>query len=477
MALPKPRRTPAIAALPRWLLFLVFALSGISGLIYEVIWARQLALIFGATSPAITTVLTSFMLGLALGSYAAGHYAARLENPLRAYALIELGIGAYGVAFPFLLDLLTMAYIPLFRVLIETPLTLGTVRFALVLLLLLPSTVLMGASLPVMARALIQDPLRMGREAGILYGLNTLGAAGGVYLTTFFLIPRVGLTGGWLSAAALNWAVAGMTWAVAHRWRNEAAPPPAHGITPAPQALYWVLLAYGCSGLAALGYEVIWTRLLVLLFGSSVYAFAVMLTSFLLGLGLGSLVGSVLAARGREPIVMAAALQVIISVAVLAGAPWFDRLPYLFLEAFRLTGGEWWMLTTLEFLMALALMIVPTTAMGAMFPLVAHLLGTHGRSERAVGNIYAVNTWGAILGAAVTGFALIPWLGLRGSLLVLASLNALAACLLLIGGGEALGASGSSSGTPYGGSCIARLERQGLVQRGLPLCGSIQRAA
>ncbi|MGH7361252.1 MAG: fused MFS/spermidine synthase, partial [Candidatus Methylomirabilales bacterium] len=371
MASPKSRRRPAAAArrdsqgtdLPRRLLLLLFALSGVSGLIYEVIWARQLTLVFGATSPAITTVLTSFMLGLALGSYGAGRWAGRWGNPLRAYASIELGIGVYAVAFPFLLDLLNVMHIPLFRLLVEAPLALGVVRFVLVVVLLLPPTVLMGASLPVLARALISDPSRVGREAGTLYGLNTLGAAAGVYLTTFFLIPQVGLTGGWLSAAALNWAVAGAAWACARRWRSEAAPEPMAPTSASP-ARPWVLLAYGCSGLAALGYEVVWMRLLVLLFGSSVYAFAVMLTSFLLGLGLGSLVGSQLAARGGKPFILAAALQVTIGVAVLAGAPWFDRLPHLFLEAFRLTGGEWWKLTTLEFLMALGLMIVPTTAMG-----------------------------------------------------------------------------------------------------------------
>jgi spermidine synthase len=224
VARPKPRRRPAGPALPRWLLLLLFTLSGISGLIYQVIWARQLTLVFGATSPAITTVLTSFMLGLALGSYGAGRSAGRWGNPLRAYACIELGIGAYGLVFPFLLDLLKLAYLPLFQVLIEAPLMLGMVRFVLVVVLLLSPTVLMGASLPVLARALIQEPLRLGREAGTLYGVNTLGAAGGVYLSTFFLIPWVGLIGGGLSAAALNWAVAGTAWAYARRWRGEAIP-------------------------------------------------------------------------------------------------------------------------------------------------------------------------------------------------------------------------------------------------------------
>jgi spermidine synthase len=267
----------------------------------------------------------------------------------------------------------------------------------------------------------------------MLYGINTLGAAAGVYLATFFLIPSIGLTGGWLTAAGLNATVGGVAWVGARRWRSA---PDAPGETEASRAApgrWLVLVAYGGSGLAALGYEVIWTRLLVLLFGSSVYAFAVMLAAFLLGLGLGALVGGWLALRVQKPAIVAASLQVIIGVTVLAGAPWFDRLPQLFLAAFRLTGGTWWALTALEFLMALGLMIVPTTAMGATFAFVARLLGTERRAERTVGNVYAANTWGAILGAATAGFLLIPWLGFRGSLVALACANTIAACLLLAG--------------------------------------------
>jgi len=432
------RRMTAVAQTPvgdtrsRRLLLLLFALSGVSGLIYQVIWARQLTLVFGSTSAAITSVLAAFMLGLALGSHAAGRWARRWGNPLRAYGLIELGIAAYAVAFPFLLEVLTLVHVPLFRLLAEAPIALGLVRVILVAGLLLPPTMLMGASLPLLTRALVSDVSRLGREAGTLYGLNALGAAAGVYLATFFLIPNVGLTGGWLSAAALNAAVGGAALRWARRW------PPIPGVRNSADASpdtpwqWTVVIAYGCSGLAALGYEVVWTRLLVLLFGSSVYAFAVMLAGFLLGLGLGGLVGGWLTGRGQHPVVLAAALQVIIGATVLAGAPWFDRLPRLFLEAFRVTGGTWWALTTLEFLMAFGLMIVPTTAMGATFPFVARILGAEHGAEGAVGYAYAANTYGAIVGAATTGFALIPWLGFRGSLVVLACLNTLAACLLLV---------------------------------------------
>lgn len=184
-------------------MLLLFVLSGVSGLVYQVIWARQLTLVFGATSPAITTVLTAFMLGLALGSWGAGRWARRWGNPLRAYAWIELGIGAYAVAFPFLLEAFKSIHIPLFRLLVDAPVALGAARVVLVVALLLPPTLLMGASLPVLARALIRDVSNLGREAGTLYGLNTLGAATGVYLTTFFLIPNIGLLGGWLTACLL----------------------------------------------------------------------------------------------------------------------------------------------------------------------------------------------------------------------------------------------------------------------------------
>jgi spermidine synthase len=416
----------------RGLFLLLFALSGASGLIYQVIWARQLTLVFGATSPAITTVLVSFMLGLAVGSHAAGRLASRLGHPLRAYALIELGIAVYAVTFPFLLGLLTLVHVPLFRLLVETPVSLGAVRVFLAAAIMLPPTVLMGASFPVLTRALVRDGSSLGREVGMLYGLNTLGGAAGVYLGTFFLLPSVGLTAGLLSAAALNAVVGGLAWVGARRWQPSPAAPRETALLASPRR-WAILVAYGCSGLAALGYEVVWTRLLVLLFGSSVYAFAVMLAGFLLGLGLGGIAGGWLTARARSPAFQAAALQVIIGVSVLAGALWFDRLPQLFLEAFRITGGTWWALTTFEFLIALGLMIVPTTAMGAAFPVVTRLLGTGHGAERSVGDAYAVNTIGAILGAAATGFALIPWFGFRGSLVALASANTMAACLLLAG--------------------------------------------
>jgi spermidine synthase len=233
----------------------LFLLSGVSGLVYQVIWARQLTLVFGATSPAITTVLAAFMLGLALGSYAAGRWASRWGNPLRAYALIELGIGIYAVAFPILLSGVQILHIPLFRMLVDAPLTLIAVRVALAAGLLLPPTALMGASLPVLARAVIRDSAGAGRGAGILYGLNALGAAAGVYLVTFFLIPTMGLIKGSLVAASLNFAVAAAAWAWARDRRGEtmsAAMVPRGGAAPRD---VWVDHADGGSGLAAHGLE------------------------------------------------------------------------------------------------------------------------------------------------------------------------------------------------------------------------------
>src|SRR5260370_24363000 len=285
---------------PRGLFLLLFALSGMSGLIYQVIWARQLTLVFGATSPAITTVLVSFMLGLGVGSHVAGRLTWRLGHPLRAYALIELGIAVYAVAFPFLLELFPLAHVPVFRLLVETPVALCAVRVFLAAAIMLPPTVLMGASLPVLTRALVRDGSSVGREVGMLYGLNTLGGAAGVYLGTFFLLPSVGLTSGLLSAAALNGVVGGLASVGARRCQPSPAAPRETALLASPPRRA-LLVPFGLSGLAALGYEVVWTRLLVVLFRASVYALAVMLAGFLLGLGLGGVVGGWLTARAVPP--------------------------------------------------------------------------------------------------------------------------------------------------------------------------------
>lgn len=320
---------------------------------------------------------------------------------------------------------------PLFGLFYAAPLRLALARFCLTFLALLPPALLMGATVPVVGRALIRQGRDMGASAGRLYAWNTLGAALGSGLGGFLLIPAVGFRAATLIAAGINLGVATAA------WRTAGPPAPAldRGSPPSrvsAAGTVWLLACYGISGFAALAYEVVLTRVLILVYGTSIYSFSVVLTGFLLGIGLGSLLAARWMDRATDLAIPVGVLQAIIGGGVLVTTPVYDRLPELFLVFFRATKGEWSGLVCLEFLVTLALLLVPTMAMGAMFPAASRVaaLRTAGLG-RAVGDAYSVNTVGSVLGAFAGGFLLIPWLGLQRSLLVLALVNlALAAVLL-----------------------------------------------
>jgi spermidine synthase len=426
----------------------LFTASGVAGLTYEVVWSRQLTLIFGATTLAVSTVLTTFMFGLGLGSFLARHRTDRAGNPLRLYAVLEAGIGIYAVLFPAVLWLVERLHGEVFHLLYPAPLPLALSRFVLAFLALLPPALLMGATVPVMGQALeaygrdadtrtgtrTGTGAGQGADAGRLYAWNTLGAAMGSAMGGFLLIPAVGFRAATLTAAGINLAVALVAWRVAVSPR-PAPPLPAETLRPpTPLAVRsgWLLACYALSGFAALAYEVVLTRILVLVFGSSVYSFAVVLTGFLLGIGLGSLLAARWVDRATDPAIPIAILQAIIGGGILLTTPLYDRLPEIFFWLFRGTQGEWFRLVSLEFLVTLGLLLVPTTAMGAMFPAAARVAALRAPGlGRAVGTAYSVNTAGSVLGAFAGGFLLIPWLGLQRSLLTLAAVNLGLAALLL----------------------------------------------
>jgi spermidine synthase len=423
------------------IVLLLFAASGIAGLIYEVVWSRQLTLIFGATTLAVSTVLTTFMFGLGLGSFLASRRMDRGGNPLRTYAVLETGIGVYALLFPGILWLVDGLHGKIFGLLYAAPLALALARFGFAFLALLPATLLMGGTVPVMGRALVRDAGELGTGAGRLYAWNTIGAALGSGLGGFLLIPALGLRWSTLAAAALNLGVGAVAW----RLGRSATPAEQAVVTPhrpslrppgvEKQALTdsrWLLACYGISGFAALAFEVILTRVLILVYGSSVYAFAVVLTGFLFGIGLGSL----LAARRIDRVAdlggAVGILQAIIGLSILATSPFYDRLPEVVFGMYRATGGAWSGLITLEFLVTVALLVVPTTAMGAMFPVASRIAAARwAGAGRAVADAYSVNTVGAILGAFAGGFVLIPVVGLRRGMLALALVNLLLAAVLL----------------------------------------------
>ncbi len=415
--------------------YALFFLSGAIGLLYEVVWARMLTQIFGNTTHAIATVLSAFMAGLALGSYVFGRLVDAGRNTLLVYGLLEGGVGLYGLLVPSLFALAQQAYARLYGLAQVSFAAFSVLLFLLVFLVILIPTALMGATLPVLSRFCVTQFTSLGRRVGDLYAMNTLGAVMGCAATGFFLISHLGLRGTVRLGAALNLAIAliiGLT-AVVLRGREA---PPEEAEVEVPAALSGLeatlLLAFGISGAAAMVYENAWTRALTLVIGMSTYSFTVMLTTFLVGLGLGSLLFARWWGARKIDIAGFGVLQLLIALSALASLPLFEQLPLLFLRMRQALGDSFQQFLTVQILLCALVMIVPTLLLGATFPAVAGIytrrLAVVGRS---VGTAYASNTLGAIVGAFLGGFLFIPTVGVQRSIGLGVVLNAAAGVLLM----------------------------------------------
>lgn len=430
---------------------LLLFISGASALIYEVLWTRMLLSVFGATVYASGTVLTSFMAGLGSGGYLAARFGHRTRlHPLILYGLLELGIGIFALVFPLILKGITAAYVSAYGTLDGQFTPLLAVRFLLAFLALLVPTTLMGATLPIITRFGVTGIDSLGRDLGRLYGINTIGAALGTLVTGFLLIEFLGIRAATFVAVALNLtiflaalALGGGRWRVAAPTAGPAlgdTPAGAPAGAPAVPGRRIVTATLLVSGLCALGYEVLWSRIMVYVLGNFVQSFCVMLSAFLTGIALGGWW------LGRRVDTMAnpwrtfAILQLVIGLAAIAILPLFQQV-IVWREAFlgSLSGpialaeyrDPWLKFTLWKVSITFAMMIVPTFCMGACFPLANRLYTTSFAGvSRGVGELYAVNTLGGILGAFLTSFLLIPAIGVRNASLLLAALNLLAGAML-----------------------------------------------
>src|SRR6476646_9837888 len=297
----------------RAVLLACFFLSGASGLILESLWTRELGLVFGSTTLAISTVLATFMGGLGLGSYIAGRYADRIKNPVRAYALAEAGVGVYALFIPLILKAYPGFNSWMYRVLGDHFLLLSTVRFAGSALLLLIPTTLMGATLPLLSRHFVMRPWelrRSGLRIGTLYAVNLFGAVAGAYFAGFVFLPLIGVTWTNVTAATFNLTLAAAIviarsrlpdadTAVAAHLETTALPPPPEITARARRA---VMAAFAVSGATAMTLQVLWTRSLAIVIGSSIFSFTLILLAFLVGLGVGAAVVARLTKRSRDPV-------------------------------------------------------------------------------------------------------------------------------------------------------------------------------
>jgi len=420
----------------------LFLFSGATSLVYEVIWLRQLILIFGSTQFATSTVLSTFMGGLALGAIVAGRWlGTRRIASLKIYGLLEIGIGLYALAVPFLFASLT----PIYRALwaagaSESFMLLSLAKFVGIACVLLPPTILMGASLPVLAREVADDPRRIGGKVGLLYAINTFGAVAGTFIAGFVAIPGFGsqLTL-WVTAATnLTIGLAAIGFARSlpvNRMPRQTEAPSARQPGRTPGRIRLVLLVFGLSGFSALVLEVAWTRVLALVMGSSVYAFSLMLVAFLIGLATGGAYFSAYLRKRPEtdPAIILAVLLAAAGILAYATAYLFQLLPQMFAEVFYAwsPGPNGWFVV--QFVFGLMIMFPATFAFGGIFPAVLQI---HARSldkvAGSVGTVYASNTLGTIIGAALAGFVLIPRIGVQPTVLAIASLEILLGLVIAV---------------------------------------------
>jgi spermidine synthase len=427
------------------LVFGFFFLSGAFALVYEVSWVRAMTLLFGSTSLAASTVLSVFMGGLALGAWLSGRRADRLGAPLTTYGVIEVALSLYALLTPWLFRWVLPVFEWFGGSVSDAVLPISLFRFAVVAVLLLPPTALMGATLPILSRFYAQRRSDPGRGAGLLYGLNTLGAFAGTVAAGLLLLPTLGLHLSIVTAALANLAL-GTTAFLLGRSAESSRVAPARtpsgtwtepvedsGISFPP-----ILFAVALTGFAAMVSEVAWTRILVLALGASVYAFTVMLATFLAGLGLGAAgvakflrADPVHARRVFYGLALLAALTLCVSSAA------SQQMPELFRSLFWSLGlpkAPGW-IVPVQFAIAAALMVVPAFVMGGLFPAALRIVVRDAeRVGKGVGGVYAWNTLGTILGSFAAGFALIPWLGIRGALLVAASAQCASALIVSLGG-------------------------------------------
>jgi len=422
-----------------------FFVSGACGLIYQVAWLRVMGLIFGNTTFAACTVLAGYMAGLGLGALYFGRRIDAGGNPVLFYGRLELGVAFYAFLTPVLWKLMEWGCIIFYRYFQPDFLTLSLFRFAIAFAALFIPTFLMGGTLPVMVKYFVERKEHTAREVGRLYALNTAGAVLGVYLSGFYMLYTVGVYQSALLTGVLNAVIyyfaASLAPLIQRRSLPEASRQGEEGRAagssgPAVLSRFLppvLLVLFALSGGVSMVYEIGWTRVLAIALGSSVYAFSIMLATFLLGIAVGSWLFSVYSKKFSVGLFSFAVLEILTALFVLIGLNQFDDLSYRFVEVFNAARGQTALLDLGRFILCASVMLPPTLCIGALFACFIHVYQSSGQLGLEVGKAYFANTLGTIAGSVLTGFALIPLFGIQQTLVGGAWLNAAigaAACLL-----------------------------------------------
>lgn len=410
-----------------------FFVSGAAALVLQVLWTRMLGHALGASALAVATVLTVFMGGQALGSHFGGRYCARVRRPLLGFALLEAGVGLYGLLVPGLLETLPSIQQHWVAALGDGRWGHALLRFFLSSAVLVAPTIAMGATLPFLAQAVVQKDEDMARRTGQLYAANTFGAVSGALLAGFYLIPQLGVDTSVRIAAVMDLAVAGIVGGLAGlgggklllRFRRaeradellfELEP-----IEPEPVSTgeaRRVLVAFAFSGGAAMALEVLWTRAVGVVIGASTYAFTLILVTFLVGLAGGAAWMSGRVARLKRPLVVLAWVEIGVGITTLLASTFIDRLPLVLHGVTRDSGLTHVGLYASHFALTALVTLPSTLLLGTVMPLVLAAVAPSrvAAPGEIVGRAYALNTLGAITGSFLGGFVILPTLGVEHGL-------------------------------------------------------------
>src|SRR5689334_21703254 len=398
------------------LLLLLFVGSGCAALIYEIVWFQLIELVIGSSAVSLGVLLGTFMGGMCLGSLLLPRFVSPTRHPLQVYAALEAGVGVLG--------LIVLVAVPMVGGVYTATAAQGfagiLLRGLVCAVCLLPPTLLMGATLPAIARWVEATPTGVS-WLGFFYGSNIAGAVFGAVLAGFYLLRVFDMTVTTVVAAIVNFGVAGVGLALSRRAPHRPAiPRPNAEVERSPTGINAVYVAIGLSGFAAVGAEVVWTRLLSLMLGASVYTFSIILAVFLVALGVGSSVGSYLA-RSARPRSALAWCQLLLTFGIAWTAFMIAKaLPFWPINP-SLSPSPW---ITFQVDMARAAIAVfpPAVFWGASFPLaLAAVVGPGEDAGRLVGRVYAANTVGAIIGSALFSVVVVPdWGTRRGEQLLIA---------------------------------------------------------
>jgi spermidine synthase len=407
------------------LLLLLFVGSGCAALIYEIVWLQLLQLVIGVSPVSLGVLLGTFMGGMCLGSLLLPRLISRDHHPLRVYAVLEVGIGLIGLAVLFAMPLVAGVY----TAWAGSGIWGLVVRGLVASLCLLPPTLMMGATLPAIARWVETTPKGVS-WLGFFYGGNIGGAVIGSLVAGFYLLRVYDVAVATYAALSLNVLVAGLALAIA-KATPYASPPETPGPVERAAGARAVYVVIALSGLTALAAEVIWTRILSLLFGATVYSFSLILAVFLIGLGIGSSLGSALARGMARPRLALGACQMLLCAAMAWTAYMLAQsLPYWPINP-QISTDPWFNFQ-LDLVRCLWAVLPAAILWGASFPLALAAVAAPGQDPaRLVGGVYAANTVGAIIGSLLASLLLVAWIGSQHSQQVLGIIAALSGLIML----------------------------------------------